>query len=407
MNPKVLGEISAFITKGATPTTYGYSWETFGVPFLRSECVSDHGLDMRQSMSISKNADNALRRSRVQDGDILMTITGNVGRVVRLHGVGAANINQHIARIRVMDRNFDPRFIYHYLSQQTMREYFGSIVTGQAYPQISLVQVRSTLVPCLPRTEQQRMADALDDADDLIATLERLIAKKQAIKQGMMQQFLTGKTRLPGFTGEWVRTAIAAQSVMKARIGWQGLKTKEYRSSGEYSLVGGTEFVDGRVDWGATPFVDKWRFDQDQHIQLRVGDVLLTKDGSIGKTAYVDFLPGPATLNSGVFVIRPVRDAYDSRFFYLMLRSRVFEDFLARLSAGSTISHLYQRDLVTLELELPPTLAEQRMVAGAMFEAENEIVVLRQRLTKARAIKRGMMQQLLTGRVRLPVEDAE
>src|SRR5205823_4709567 len=133
-----------FITKGATPTTYGYRWESAGVPFLRSECVSDRGLDMRQSMFISPAANEVLRRSQVVDGDVLMTITGNVGRVVRLAGIGDANINQHIARIRIKDPRFDSGFVYHYLSQKPMREHYTSIVTGQAYPQISLVQVRET-----------------------------------------------------------------------------------------------------------------------------------------------------------------------------------------------------------------------------------------------------------------------
>ncbi|MFB8190374.1 restriction endonuclease subunit S [Microbacterium sp. NPDC055988] len=406
MVQKTLGDISTFITKGATPTTYGYKWQAFGVPFLRSECVSSHGLDLRQSMFISESADQALRRSRVKDGDILMTITGNVGRVVRLRGVGSANINQHIARIRVKDGTFDSGFIYHLLSQQSMREYYESIVTGQAYPQISLTQVRSTLVPETGIREQQAIASALDDADDLIGTLERLLAKKRSIVHGMRQELLTGRTRLPGFDSPWTPMAVAARSVMKARIGWQGLKTDEYRTSGDYRLVGGTDFVDGRVNWQTTPYVDKWRFDQDQYIQLRVGDVLLTKDGSIGKTAYVDALPGPATLNSGVFVIRPIRDAYDPRFFYLMLRSRAFADFLGRLSAGSTISHLYQRDLVTLVLDVPPSLEEQQAIAGVLLEAEQEIVVVRRQLAKANSIKQGMMQQLLTGRVRLPMEDA-
>lgn len=197
MNTSKLGDICAFITKGATPTTYGFKWETTGIPFLRSECVSDHGLDMGQSMFISAAANTALRRSQVADGDILMTITGYVGRVIRLEGVGVANINQHIARIRVKDPAFDPGFVYHYLSQRPMREYYESIVTGQAYPQISLVQVRETEIPSLPIAEQRQIAAALDDADAELAALQSRLTKARDIKTGMMQQLLSGRTRLP------------------------------------------------------------------------------------------------------------------------------------------------------------------------------------------------------------------
>src|SRR5215472_14475708 len=157
-----LGDISAFITKGATPTTYGFKWESTGVPFLRSECVSEKGLDMAQSMFISTTANFALRRSQATDGDILMTITGYVGRVIRLTGIGNANINQHIARVRIKDQQFDGGFVYHYLSQRTMREYYQTIVTGQAYPQISLKQVRDTKIPAPPVDEQRAIAEVLD-----------------------------------------------------------------------------------------------------------------------------------------------------------------------------------------------------------------------------------------------------
>jgi type I restriction enzyme, S subunit len=192
-----LGAISAFITKGATPTTYGFKWESTGVPFLRSECVSAHGLDLTQSMFISSAADLALRRSQVIDGDILMTITGYVGRVVRLAGIGRANINQHIARIRIRDQQFDSDYVYHYLAQRAMREYYDSIVTGQAYPQISLKQVRDTEIPAPPIEEQRAIASALGDADAELAALDERLSKARAIKTGMMQQLLTGRTRLP------------------------------------------------------------------------------------------------------------------------------------------------------------------------------------------------------------------
>ena len=141
-------------------------------------------------------------------------------------------------------------FAYYLLQSVGLERFAG----GSGVPTLNRNNAHAFEI-CVPanRQEQARIVEVLTDADDLIATLERLV-KKQAIKQGMMQQLLTGKTRLPGFTGEWKTASIADQSVMKARIGWQGLKTDEYKSSGEYSLVGGTDFVDGRVDWSATPF---------------------------------------------------------------------------------------------------------------------------------------------------------
>ncbi|MET3636264.1 restriction endonuclease subunit S [Curtobacterium oceanosedimentum] len=402
MTSKLLGEISAFITKGATPTTYGYSWETFGVPFLRSECVADHGLDMRQSMFISKKADNALRRSRVQDGDILMTITGNVGRVVRLHGVGAANINQHIARIRVIDRNFDPRFVYHYLSQQKMREYYGSIVTGQAYPQISLVQVRSTTVPCIPHTEQQRMAEALDDADDLIATLERLIAKKQAIKQGMMQGLLTGRTRLPGSSGEWDDIRLGELgSFLKGR----GIKRDDVRSSGIPCIRYGeiyTVFDDytDRARSFISPEVAATA------LPVRKGDVLFAGSGEtkaeIGMSlAYV----GDRDAVAGADIILFRGTGFNPVFLASLLNTPAIARQKARKGQGDAVVHINSAALANLELRIPGR-DEQNAIAEVIHDTDRELAAVGDRLRKARAIKQGMMQQLLTGRTRLPVEAA-
>jgi type I restriction enzyme S subunit len=196
--PTPLGLLSAFITKGATPTTYGFSWVNDGVLFLRSECVSEQGLDLTQSMFITPEAHNILKRGEVRAGDILITITGNVGRVIYLsNDFGIANINQHIARIRIIDINVAADYVFHFLSQSTIRKYYSSITTGQAYPQISLKQVRDTRVPIPPtKAEQVAIATILSDMDAEITALEQKRDKTRALKQGMMQELLTGKTRL-------------------------------------------------------------------------------------------------------------------------------------------------------------------------------------------------------------------
>jgi len=401
-NPELLGYLCYFITKGATPTTYGFNWQDDGVLFLRSECVSEQGLDLNQSMFITSTAHNFLKRSEVRAGDILITITGNVGRVVYLSkDFGFANINQHIARIRINNNNTDSEFVFHFLSQETLRKYFISITTGQAYPQISLKQVRDTIIPLPSLPEQKHIAKTLSHIDALIAILNNLIAKKRNIKQGTMQKLLTGKKRLPLFAGEWEELNIFKSSILKARIGWQGLTTKEYLNHGNYYLVTGTDFIDGKVKWESCCYVEKVRYEQDKNIQLKNDDVLITKDGTIGKVAYIEDLPGPATLNSGVFVIRPKNNGYSSLYFYYILKSVLFDDFLRRLQAGSTISHLYQKDFINFNFPVPPTIEEQRAIAKILRDMDSEIESFVHKRDKYKAIKQGMMQELLTGKTRL------
>ncbi|PPI85358.1 restriction endonuclease subunit S [Marinobacter maroccanus] len=255
-------------------------------------------------------------------------------------------------------------------------------------------------VPAPKYCEQERIGQALNDVDVLIKNLEELIAKKWDIKNAMMQQLLTGKKRLPGFLGEWSKISMEKDAELNARIGWQALTTKEYLDSGDYFLVTGTDFIKGRINWNSCHFVDEWRYSQDRKIQLKEGDVLLTKDGTIGKVGYVDELSFPATLNSGVFVIRPRNDNFHPLFLFYILMSRVFDDFLSKITAGSTITHLYQKDFVTFDF-YAPYLDEQREISKVLFNIDKDIEAHETKLGKVRALKEGMMQELLTGRTRI------
>ena len=192
-----LESLCDFITKGATPTTYGFQWEETGIPFLRSECVSDNGLVLKAAMFISQEANKHMKRSEIKSGDILMTITGNVGRVILLNETfGSGNINQHIARIRVRSDNIDKKFAYYYLSQDKYRMHYYKITTGQAYPQISLKQVRESVLPVPPLDEQNRIAEILSTIDEKLETLHAKKESFETLKQGLMQKLLTGEVRV-------------------------------------------------------------------------------------------------------------------------------------------------------------------------------------------------------------------
>ena len=250
--------------------------------------------------------------------------------------------------------------------------------------------------------EQTAIAEALSDIDSLIFSMQKLIEKKKAIKQGALQELLTGKKRLPGFNEEWEELNFAESAKLKARIGWQGLTTSEYLQSGYAYLITGTDFHNGRIKWETCHFVDEKRYKQDLNIQIKKHDILLTKDGTIGKVAYISNVQKPTTLNSGVFVIRPAKeDSFDPNFVYHILNSFLFDNFLAKLSAGSTINHLYQKDFVDFTFKAPSELVEQQAIAQVLSDMDSEIDQLEKKLAKYQQIKQGMMQELLTGRIRL------
>ena len=201
---------------------------------------------------------------------------------------------------------------------------------------------------------------------------------------------------------DWEVTRIDKLCCLKARIGWQGLTTGEYLPQGDYVLVTGTDFNDGYIDWKNCCYVSKWRYDQDINIQIKEGDVLISKDGTIGKVAFLDSIPGPGTLNSGVFVVRPKQDnVINKAYLSWIFKSIWFKSFIDQLTAGSTINHLYQKDFVKFLLVYPNDISEQSRIATALSAIDNLISELGKLIEKKRAIKQGAMQQLLTGKKRL------
>lgn len=198
----------------------------------------------------------------------------------------------------------------------------------------------------------------------------------------------------------WKMYSIGKDCSVKARIGWQGLTTSEYLQTGHYGLITSTDLIEGKVNWDTCVFVSEERYKQDTNIIVKNGDVLVSKDGTIGKVAVVSNLQYPTTLNSGVFVIRTKNEKITQEGLGLVFISPYFKDFIKRLTAGSTIVHLYQKDIVNFTFPIP-TLPEQHHIASALTSIDNLISSLGKLIEKKKNIKQGAMQQLLTGKIRL------
>jgi len=336
----------------------------------------------------------AIRRYRIFKEDIFISVAGTLGIVGKIPAeLDGANLTENADRITNITCSQD--YLLHVLMSPLIQNTIESLQTVGAQPKLALTRIRNFDIPLPPtKAEQEAIAEALSDTDALIESLEQLIAKKCQIKQGAMQELLYPKN-------EWVEKRLGNTATLKARIGWQGLTTAEYLESGDFYLVTGTDFKDSSIDWSNCHYVDESRYKQDKNIQLKKHDVLVTKDGTIGKVALITNLEKPATLNSGVFVIRPIEDAFYPDFFYYLLCSNLFAEFLGQLSAGSTINHLYQKDFVNFTYKTPATIDEQIFIAEILSNIDTEIAALEAKLAKARQIKQGMMQELLTGRIRL------
>lgn len=180
---------------------------------------------------------------------------------------------------------------------------------------------------------------------------------------------------------------------LRARIGWQGLRADEFLDYGPY-LVTGTDFLNGKVNWDTCYHVTEERFKQDTGIQLHEHDLLVTKDGTIGKTAIVQNCPEKATLNSGVFVVRATNKSVVPTYLYYVLRSRDFEIFLANTLTGSTIKHLNQEHFYKFKFSAPEDTKEQAKIAEVLSATDEVIDVTRKMIEKYQSIKDGIIQDL-------------
>jgi type I restriction enzyme S subunit len=192
----------------------------------------------------------------------------------------------------------------------------------------------------------------------------------------------------------WSTATIAKSAYLRGRIGWQGLRASEFVEDGPY-LVTGTDFVDGRVNWDTCYHVSEARYAEAEYIHLKNDDVLITKDGTIGKIALVKDCPEKAVLNSGIFLLRCKDGSFEHPYIFQLLRSSLFRQFLDDNLAGSTIQHLYQHVFKTFEFPVPAR-PEQSKIAEILSAMDYVIQETASMVVKKQRIKTGLMFDLLT-----------
>lgn len=298
--------------------------------------------------------------------------------------------NQRIGKVRIKRRTeLSPNFLLWVFNSRYFRAAVNQTAAGTKVRHTSPSKLTSIDVLIPQIDEQQRIANALHDADSLIATLENAIAKKQAIKQGMMQQLLTGRTRLPGFTEPWVEVGLG--SIANVSMG-QSPAGSSYNASGR-----GLPLVQGNADIRDRMTVDRiWTTTPTK--LCNAGDVIVTVRAPVGYTAIAS---KNSCLGRGVC---SVSAREDNRFLFHALvyaepKWSVYEQ-------GSTFTAVNSNEVRSFIVSWPTDQDERHAIAEAMDDVDDDICALSARLSKKQAIKQGLMQQLLTGRTRLPVAEA-
>lgn len=207
---------------------------------------------------------------------------------------------------------------------------------------------------------------------------------------------LVPKRRFKEFinSSAWEQLKLSEIATMHARIGWQNLRTSEFLDSGEYMLITGTDFEDGAINYSTCHYIEKRRYDQDTHIQIDNGSILITKDGTLGKVAYVQDLTMPATLNAGVFNIK-IKDerAVDRKYLFQYLKAPYLMDYVEKKATGGTIKHLNQNILVDFPVVLPGK-AEQVRIGDYLSHIDHLITLHQHKVKKIKALKSAYLSEM-------------
>jgi type I restriction enzyme S subunit len=405
-----VGEVSEFVTGFPFASS---AFATTGVRLIRGSNVKRGTIDW--SPDIAKywvKDDPSLRAFVLRDGDIVIAMDGAlVGRsFARISEAELpAYLVQRVARLR--GKSIDQNLLYQWISSRDFAKHVDDVKTHTAIPHISPRDIREFKISMPADTNEQRvMAAALGNADAMIVTLERLISKKQAIKVCMMQQLLTGRTRLPGFSGTWADiklgdhvTYIKTVALSRAQL--------DLDSPLRYLHYGDIHTRDDVcLDASKEPMPRAASGLAGRAGRLQAGDLVFADasedpDG-VGKSVEITGVP----LEGVVPGLHTIAARFDKAILADGFKAYLqcippFREQLLRLAAGTKVLATTRTYISSVRLSLPD-VNEQRAIARALRDSEAEIAALRVRLEKARAIKTGMMQQLLTGRVRLPVEAA-
>ena len=369
--------------------------------FLRLIQIRDYKSDRFEVF-----APTALLRRFCDENDIMI---GRYGPPVFqiLRGLSGA---YNVALIKAIPRPaIDREFAYYFLKQDSLFEFIDKLSrrsSGQTG--VDLVELRQYPLPLPPLPEQRAIATALSDVDALLAKLDALIAKKRDLKQATMQQLLTGQTRLPGFSGAWEVKRLG--DLFKFSGGYSASRD-QLSSEGycylHYGDIHGSSktTIDTKTDYQAIPKLDIALKQVSPDSLLADGDVVFVdaSEDDAGTSKHVvvvnkSGLPFIAGLHTIVAKAKTASLAHEY-LRYCFQTGAIRQQFMF-YAVGTKVSGISKSNIVKLTLPVPP-LPEQTAIATILSDMDAELAALQTRRDKTRALKQGMMQALLTGRIRL------
>jgi type I restriction enzyme, S subunit len=337
-------------------------------------------------------------KKKLTDNTILMSINGTICNLAFFRnervvlGKSACYINVH--------KDVNKYYIFNQLKTTPIAEYYKYELTGTTINNLSLKSVRDTPIPLPPTlAEQTAIATALSDTDALIQSLEKLIVKKRAIKQGAMQELLTGKKRLPGFSGKWEEKQLGEIANVKTGPFGSTLHESDYVREGTPIIT-----VEHLGEFGVLhsnlPLVSDTDRQRLRAYSLEIDDIVFSRVGSVDRNALIRPAEVGWLFSGRLLRVRPDKRQALAPFLSYQFHGETFKCRVRNLAVGQTMASLNTQILKNLSIVLP-ALPEQTAIAQILSDMDSELSTLEAKLSKCRSIKQGMMQELLTGKIRL------
>ena len=387
--------LSAYIEikSGESPSKFTFMNE--GLPYFKVEQLNNNNKYLRDTPYFIKT-DNQVRRGSLIFPKRGASILLNKIRILENDSFMDTNLMTLTPKGTV-----NSEFLYYALTHIEL----WRIADTTSIPQINNKHI-NPLIIALPKTkaEQEAIAEALSDADALIESLEKLVEKKRQIKQGTMQELLTGKKRLPEFSGEWIKSKFGDLGVCHRGVSYDpNVDLSESDTDASFRLLRSNNVQNGSIVYANMQYVNARRVSCIQ--VLKANDVLICMaNGSkelVGKAAR--FLQNDGYVYAyGAFMgcFRP-NVAINTAYVFYLFYTKDFFNHIGILLAGSSINNLTSKSIEDFVISIPSNFDEQEAIATILGDMDSELSELETKLTKARQLKQGMMQALLTGKIRL------
>ncbi len=387
---KIFTKQTGFDYSAYIKPTLVQEYRTGYIPFIQNKDFEGKFINYDTDYYIPESVAKNFPRILLNENCLLISISGSIGNVAVFNNSQTAFIGGAVAVGKFKDKELLYWCMYYLLSNEGQNKLLANVKAG-SHQNLILDDLRKIEIPIPPKEEQKVIAKALSDTDELIISLEKLISKKEAIKQGTMQQLLTGKKQLSGFSGEWEEKRLEELVIF--------INGKAHESNisefGKYVVIN-SKFV------SSNGYVKKYSNEilqsvQKNDIAMVMSDVPNGK--AIAKCFYIE-QNNVYTLNQRICILRAVK--IDSKFlFYIINRHKYYLSF----DDGAKQTNLRRQDILNCFLNIPTDIKEQQSIAQILSDMDNEIETLKSKLSKTKAIKDGIMSELLTGKTRLKVKD--